>query len=430
MKVLVLAYDFPPLISIGAQRPYSWLKYLPAAGIEVTVVTRHWSEKTSSPVDYVKPTKSEITRENFATGATIIRAPFKPNLRDKLLLRFGFDKYVLLRKLLTFAYAFLKHLSFAFDAKREIYNAAEAEILKNRPDVIIATGEPFLLFKYAHSLSAKHNIPWIADYRDGWTSNQGNYQLGFLTRLQNNFYRNRELKYVSNATFITTASPTYVPSLNQIHPDKRVFVVYNGFDEEYFNGLDKISAPENKFVISYSGTIYPHQQLEMFLEGLSQFVSEQKIEPGKLEVHFYGLDAQPAAKSRVLSYNSSLNKFLFSFPRIPYAQLIREMRASHLLLLLSRKDAHWLNAKVFDYLGVQRPILLVENDHGILEQTIKETNSGLAANSTSETAQILARAYQKFKAGQKEEVKIDLQRYSRKTQALELASLLKKEWSI
>jgi len=67
-------------------------------------------------------------------------------------------------------------------------------------------------------LAGRYNIPWIADYRDNWTGNQGNYAQGFLQRLLNSFYRSREKKYIANALMITTAAPTYAASLKNLHP--------------------------------------------------------------------------------------------------------------------------------------------------------------------------------------------------------------------
>jgi glycosyltransferase involved in cell wall biosynthesis len=416
LKVLILAYDFPPLISIGGQRPYSWYKYLPQSGIDVTIVTRHWSDKISSPSDYVKPTAREVRRETDA-ASTIIRVPFSPNLRDRVLLKFGFEKFVRARKLLTYFYAYLEHLFFFFDSKSAIYREAKKAIEQNKPDIIIATGEPFILFKYGHFLAAKYDIPWIADYRDGWTSNQGNYESGNLKRLLDNFYRNREKLYTSNARLIATASPTYAEALHKIHPDKEIKVVYNGFDGEFFQGLDKIHPPHEKFIISYAGTIYPHQNLEMFLDGLK----------GDMEVLFYGLNSQPAAQQRLFVYCPELRNFLKSEPRIEYSGLIKKLRSSHLLLLLSKKGADWLNAKIFDYMGVRRPVILVENDAGVLEKILTEMNAGKALNSPEEVASFLQTAYAAFKRNDLPDTNLNqgYLKYSRSQQTMEFAQVLK-----
>jgi Glycosyltransferase Family 4 len=430
MKVMVLAYDFPPLISIGGQRPFSWYKYLPDKETNVTVVARRWSSEISSPLDYVRETPGSALIENDNSGSKIIRVAFKPNLRDKLLLRFGVERLATLRKLLSYFYAFAEHLFYSFDSKSSIFFAAAKEIENNRPDVIIATGEPFILFKYASALSHKYHIPWIADYRDNWTGNQGNYNLGFLQQQLNRFYRSREKKYIANTKLITTAAPTYAASLKSLHPGKEVEVIYNGYDEAYFDSLETIRPPLNKFVITYGGTLYPHQNLEMFLDGLLEFITQNKLNKNELVADFYGIDLQAGAHNRLFNYKKELDGYITAQPRIPYPELIKKMRASHLLLLLSRKGAGWLNAKIFDYLAVKRKIFLVENDHGILESILKETNGGISLNSKEDIALFLKAEYDNFKNGVLKDSGVNDQalKYSRKNQAKILSALLYKKF--
>ncbi len=429
MKVLILAYDFPPLISIGGQRPYSWYKYLSPSGISVTVITRHWTDKISTPDDYVKATSPEIVIDTNGPVSKVIRTGFSPNLRDRLLIQFGLQKFSLLRKLLSYFFSFAEHLFFYFDSKSAIYRAAQKEIEQSRPDVIIATGEPFILFKYGSILSRKNNIPWIADYRDNWTGNQGNYAQGILQRFLNSFYRSREKKYISNALLITTAAPTYAASLQYLHPGKEVEVIYNGYDDAHFDGLEAISPPADKFVITYGGTIYPHQNLEMFLDGLLAFITSNNIKPNEIEVNFYGIDFQMEAKNRLMGYKKELESYISAKGRISYSDLIKKMRASHALLLLSRKGADWLNAKVFDYLAVKRPIFLVENDHGILESILTETEGGVGLNSSADVASFLKNEYDNFKHGLVKDAQVNDRalKYSRKNQAGALAELLFKK---
>jgi len=40
-----------------------------------------------------------------------------------------------------------------------------------RPDIILTSGGPFSAFIATRILSAKHKIPWVADYRDLWSLN-------------------------------------------------------------------------------------------------------------------------------------------------------------------------------------------------------------------------------------------------------------------
>lgn len=423
-KVLILAHDFPPLISIGAQRPYSWYKYFTQHGYLPTVVTRSWNGEENLPQDFVKPTEHETSIERDREGREVIRVPFAPNLRDKLLLTYGYNRFTLLRKLLSLFYIFTEHLFLVFDSKAGIYKAADTFLKNNKVDYIIATGEPFILFKYASRLSAKYNIPWVADYRDGWTTNQGNYRQGFLQRLQVAFFRSREKQYISNAALITTPAPEYAAALKQLHPGKQVEVVYNGYDEDAFIGLEEIQPPKNKFVISYAGIIYPHQNLEMFLEGFDSFLENGKLSEKEVEVNFYGLNSQPDSVIRVLK--NTKHSIVFNFTaRMPYANIVKKLKASHVQLLLSAKGANWLNAKVFDYLGTGQPIMLVQNDKGVLEEMV-HLGKGASLDDVQQVRDYLQQQYVLFQSGTSgtEAVSIATKQYTRAQQAKNFCALL------
>ena len=101
LKVLILAYDFPPYVSVGGLRPYHWYKEFQAYGIEPTVITRQWGNQYGSSLDFVAPGWSnEAVKEQDAYG-TIIRCPYRPNLSNRLLLKHGPKKFRLLRKTIS-----------------------------------------------------------------------------------------------------------------------------------------------------------------------------------------------------------------------------------------------------------------------------------------------------------------------------------------
>ena len=52
IKTLILANDFPPLETIGAQRPYGWFRYFKKSGIYPVVVTRYWESNRKLDENY------------------------------------------------------------------------------------------------------------------------------------------------------------------------------------------------------------------------------------------------------------------------------------------------------------------------------------------------------------------------------------------
>ena len=82
-KVLILAYDFPPYVSVGGLRPYSWYKYFKEFGLYPIVVTRQWSNKYGNHLDYIAPSETNETIIEETEYGKIIRTPYKPNLSNR-----------------------------------------------------------------------------------------------------------------------------------------------------------------------------------------------------------------------------------------------------------------------------------------------------------------------------------------------------------
>src|SRR5690348_3534506 len=98
IKVLILAYDFPPYVSVGGFRPYSWSKYMHESGAFPVVVTRQWGNKYGNHLDYIAPSDSPETIFERSEKNIIIRTPYAANFSNKLLLKYGDSKFRLLRK--------------------------------------------------------------------------------------------------------------------------------------------------------------------------------------------------------------------------------------------------------------------------------------------------------------------------------------------
>ena len=426
MKILILAYEFPPLISVGGQRPFYWGKYWSENDVKVTVVTRYWDETVNTPEDYVKPTPKGKLIEVHNDNYTVVRATFFPNFRDRILLKYGFYGVPLLRKFLSFLYGYLEWFFYFFDAKSVIFYAAEEQLKNGHFDMIIATGQPFILFKYASELSRKFRVPWVADYRDAWTTDQGDSKTKGVQKLQHAFLRKMEVKTVSSALFISTAAPPYKRGLEKLFPDKFIAVSYNGFDDSILNSVENIPVRRDKFCISYIGMLHSHQKLETFLQAIKEILAEGVIKSSEMEITFYATNAFPDSKRRVMDFDSNVSEVIVTTDRIPYKLLMCKISESHLLLLLSKKNANWLNTKIFDYFAVNRPVLLVENDEGILNDLITETSCGYVANEVNDVKRIILSEFDRFKNGKLSQSSIHPKclSFTRRRQAIDFQKII------
>ncbi len=268
-KVLILAYDFPPYVSVGGLRPKAWFDHLKKLGIEPIVVTRQWENQYGNHLDYVVPSTSKVRKTEIADEGTIIRTPYKPNLSNLLLTKYGDSKFRLIRKGITGLYELAQYF-LPIGTKRELYSAARDYMSKNKVDCVLATGDPFVLFHYANKLSSEFNTPWIADYRDPWShefENSGSF-------FQKKWSRYLEKKIVRHAFAITTVSQLLKNKIHAVTHHENIYVHSNGYDSE---ALDKVFVQQqnsSKLKIGFAGSIYFWNPIDDFLKTLSEFCSE------------------------------------------------------------------------------------------------------------------------------------------------------------
>jgi len=270
VKILILCNDFPPLNSIGAQRPYSWFLHLKKFGIEPTIITKNWSTVTEANT----LPSAETVIEKDEKGK-IIRVPVRMILPEKIQQSYGMEKFASIRKALTLIYKTLSFISFRFDKHADIYFEARKLLSKESFDAILITGEPFVIFRYGYLLAKKFHIPWVADYRDGW---KVNYVMAFRNSIPYRLLRWWEFifekRYLSNVSFIQTVDPLLAGKLQQLL-HKETEVVYNGFDEFYNYDTELKTNPE-KLLLVHAGTITPGQRVEFLLSAIKELHEEKK----------------------------------------------------------------------------------------------------------------------------------------------------------
>jgi glycosyltransferase involved in cell wall biosynthesis len=280
-KILILAYDFPPFVSVGGLRPYNWHQYFSENDLYPIVVTRQWENKFGNELDYVAAGSSlEVIVEESLEGR-ILRTPYSPNLSNRLLLKHGPTKYRLVRKVITGIFEVLQ-FHFNVGPKVAIYKTAKDYLRSNEVDLIIATGDPFVLFRYASKLSDEFDVPWIADYRDPWSQGLVVKKKSLLSLLQ----RFNEKRFVTKASMITTVDELFRTKIKTIFPDHRIEIIPNGYDPKAVQDASSVNQKNDKLRFALVGTIYKWHPIRHFLETFKTFLDQVNAE--EVEIHFIG----------------------------------------------------------------------------------------------------------------------------------------------
>lgn len=439
--LLILAYDFPPYVSVGGLRPYSWYKHLKEFGVEPVVVTRQWGNEYGNEFDYIAPGASENTIIEVTEYGTIIRAPFNPNFSQRLLLKYGKGKFTLIRKFITGFFEFGQFF-FNIGSKSSVYFAAKKYLKTNKVDAIVATGEPFVLFKYAASLSKIYKIPWFADYRDNWSQSRNRSSSFFLKQF--NFYT--EKKIMSKATHIFTVSDFVKINISKIGTNTPISILSNGFDDSILEkGLHDKRVKNKTFNIVFSGFVANYYPIDTFFSTISKFIEANNL--SNIKIIFIGLKNKERLFQTLKKY-SNLKQCIIEYPKMENHKLIEKYFTCDCLLLFN--DYYTTGTKIFDYLAVKRKILFCFTDnsveHELMEyydveideshsnfnnhvqaDLIQKTKSGVLVKDAVHLYQVLDELLQEYESnGYIDCNTFDVEKYSRKSQAYRLAEFVKK----
>jgi len=241
-------------------------------------------------------------------------------------------------------------------------------------------------------LSSEFKVPWVADYRDGWSTDYSILSSPSRYEKTINILLNRPLErfIIRSCALITSAAPAFQEELLQLHPTTPNEVIYNGYFEEMFTYIKDRSVPPRKpFSIAYSGTVYPYQRAEIFLDGLQMLVTAHGIAPSELQVSFIGLDFQPDQAQRIMERHAGLRPFINITPRIRHSDAVEILQHADLLLMFANKEFGQIYAKVFEYMAFQSPVLVCENDHGPIELMLSKSGTGFFADTPAQVADIV-----------------------------------------
>ena len=435
-KLLILAYDFPPYVSVGGLRPYNWYRYLKAFGVEPIIVTRQWGNVHGNHLDYIAAGSSDQDIVEESEFGTIIRTPYHPNIANRLMLKYGEKNHRILRKSISAYYEVAQFLA-PIGPKVGLYEGARTYLKTHKVDAIIATGDPFVLFSYASKLSKEFGIPWIADYRDPW-SQSFSAKKRIIQRKIDYFF---EKKLVCSAESIVTVDLLFKLKLAQFFPTKQISIFPNGFDPIEIEKVKQIQQTSNLLTFSFIGTIYLWHPLNRLLESFSNFVKENP--QSQILIKFYGINDLEffEEKSKKL-FPELIDKLIF-LPKIPNGELLEMVSKDNVMLLFNYYQ--FTGTKLYDYLGLKRKIILCfENDieanklknkyyfktieTNISPQIdiINETNSGVIVKDAAHLKEVLEELYAEFQATGKIACEsVGVEKYSRKLQVEKLAELIK-----
>jgi glycosyltransferase involved in cell wall biosynthesis len=419
-KVLIISYFFPPANFVGGERVYAWAKHLHMYGYHPVIITRCWNE---NQVDIVsKVHRNEFSHEVYE-NYEVYRLPYKRSVRDFLS---QYSRLHLLQKALTFIELILSNFFIKVLPFSNFYSFSRELLEKDQSiTTVIISGRPFQSFFLGYKLKKKFPINWIPDYRDEWTSHQVIKPKNSLWKIIHLLEQMSEKKWTSNSDAFIGVSDYWVKRIGA-HIGKNGVVVKNGFTGVSELSSIPYSSNSDNFYITYVGTLYPYQNIEILIDSVNQV---NQATGNKIHLNFVGINVIPEQEKRAKIASSKLLPNVKFIPRVSKEELASITATSDLLFLTGYEGLKGCYpVKLFEYAISGRPLLLCPTDNDVIEKFILETNCGYIANEIESCISILEQLLinkQTGVTGKEVNVK-EINKYSREFQTGILASFLDK----
>lgn len=354
-KVLIITYYWPPSGGAGVQRWLKFSKYLPLYGWEPVILTVDPDYATYPAFDTTLEKEIPDTTRVFRTKATdwfrfyskdktkVPSAGFATNADNSVKGKIS---------------RFIRGNFFIPDPRRgwNRFAIRKACELINNENIrhIITTSPPHSTQLIGLELKKRFpGLNWICDLRDTWTDIYY-YDLFYPTALARRIDRNFEKEVLKNADRIITVGDNLALSFaNTAGVKNKISVLPNGYDENDFEGIAPVH--NERFTISYIGTISASYPIDGFLEALNQLIKAGK----DFILRFAGAVPQDA-RDRIISILGETRTDFTGY--VEHREAIRVLASSDLLLLVipdTKQNKIITPGKVFEYLATGKPVLYI-----------------------------------------------------------------------
>ncbi len=416
-KVLIIANEFPPMGGAGVQRTTKFVKYLREFNFEPIVVTKEHkgglSDKTLLE-DIPKDVKIySLKAYDFINRTGILKLPMK-----------FIGTRILSPDSEFFWYYFNR------DRVLEI-------IKKEKISLIYTTSFPYS--SHLMGLYLRKNlsdIRWVADFRDEWTNNPY-HRDSFFKRLKFKGEKKKELEVTKTCDYFITNTPLMLEGFIKDNKDleKKSTFIPNGYDEDDFSqAIDKRDG-KDKFVITYTGSLYGRRNLDEFLDGLKLAIDGGKLDKKKLEIRIVGNIYDKVIDAYSKAYDLEGN--IKSYGYLAHRESIQMLFNSDIILLVIGKgkgSRNFYTGKIFEYIRANRPILAIVPEDGVAADVIRETKTGLVVDPEDirGISDALTSYYKAWERDSIDHNKDDSQikKYSRKAQTKKLAEIFASELNL
>lgn len=365
-RVLIIAYQFPPVGGAGVQRVAKLTKYLPAHGWDVSILTAaNHSVPTRDPslLSDIPPQTIIRTARSFEPSYRLKNAITSTNSASepwsawKFLKQWGAD---VTRRVAVNVLQPDPQILWVQNAIRE----GKRLLQELDHHAILVSGPPFSAFFVGTALKKATRLPLVLDYRDEWTiadrygENKGNNP---WTRFCQQSMQRMVLSKADSIVATTQLSAQTLENQSaKIGNSVKAHCIYNGFDQEDMIESPQVRSKSNRLRLTYIGTLWRLTTSRPLFEAISKLAKSSPELIEKLDIEFVGR-ITPEEQTWVTNLKS-LPCRVICRDYVDHSEAVRLMRnADQLCLFLDcvAGAERVIPAKIFEYLAANRRILVI-----------------------------------------------------------------------
>ena len=378
-RVLVITYEFPPGMEMGAQACAQIARYLPLYGWEPVVLTvrERYIENISDRPQRAFP--GLVIRTHMVPHPLSVFRSLKSRLRlkadEKPSEEASFEKMGVLKR---WVLSLLRVVDMRTGWILPASVAGLGVIRQQKVSHLFSSGPPWTSHLVGLVVARLTGLPWTVHFRDPWT---GIPQWKPVSALSARIETTLEKMVVSRATSVVCVTDRHTNMMRQIYlelpPDKFV-TVPNGFDEAEWNDVEVGNdggglGREDKFVITYAGQLYWERSPLPLFRALRALADAGGIELARVRVDLVGwCDVARGRRVTEMAADCGIGDCINVKGPLSRTETVRKLARSDLLLLLAEGLTLQIPGKTYEYLRARRPILALTSE-GALAELLRET---------------------------------------------------------
>ena len=394
--LLLVAYYYPPNNNGGTARPMAFRKFLSNYEFNITVATTENEGRIQGECNILRLPSLEWTMHTSGKKWWIIRK---------------------IRGLLHLLGIIIN--DFPFWTREVVKEVLAAEV---KPIAVISTYPPIANMIVGYKISTILGIPLVLDFRDGFCVNSLKKAFG-LQKWRNLWL---EKRIVSRAELVITVADSLTTYYRNLSSNGNVITIPNGFDSEMLASItpDKSIYVDGKINFVFTGRLSKSRKTVKADSLIDAVDRLHKDEKEQIIFHMIGEFSDEEMRMFNMDNRSSIFK---TMGKVSQVQSLSYQAGADYLLQINDLSKDAISGKVYEYIGIGRPILALSKGT-VAGDIIEKTGTGIcvSANDPDEIMNALREiihSFPKLIKSHKPNL-LEICKYSRKEQMKILANHL------